>query len=116
MQKIIAALIAAIAFVFATRETIVALKKQIADRDQIITDLHTAIDANRANDAALEQAVLDAKDAQKVAEEALAVLNAEIALGNAKAEELAASITADPAIPVTVDPDTGEVTPVDPVV
>lgn len=105
MQNIIAALTAAIAFVFSSRATIAALKQQIADRDKIIDELHAAVVADQADDASLEQAATDAKAAQKKAEDALAEINGQIESGNTKADELAAAITADPEIPISVNAD-----------
>jgi hypothetical protein len=124
MQRILAALTAALAFVFGSRENIAGLKTQIADRDAIITtqnatiaDLHTQLDAAVAGDAADAAALQASKDAQaqslaaqQAAETALAQVNADIESAGAKADELAASITADSAIPLKVATD-GTVTP-----
>lgn len=110
IQKFITIITNLIALIFDGRKTVADLKQQVADRDKIIADLHTAIDANTANDVALVQAKADALAAQKVAEEALAATNAEIADASAKADALAASITADPVVPITVTTD-GTVTP-----
>jgi len=105
MQKILAALTTAIAFVFSTRGTIAALKQQIADRDKTIADLLAALEAENADDAALEAAAEAARAAQTKAEADLAAILQANAEATLKADELLAAISADPSIPITVDPD-----------
>ena len=75
IKKVIDALVAALEFVLGSKANVVALKKEVADRDKIIADLQAAIEAE----------------------------NAEIAVANEKADALAAQITADPEVPVVVD-------------
>lgn len=112
MKRILEILTAALAFVFGNKAAIEALKKQIADRDNIIRVLNETILDENADDEALLQAAKDAQAAQAAAETSLSEINASISAASLKAEELAAEITADPEVPITVDPETGTVTPV----
>lgn len=125
MQKILAALTAALAFVFGNKTNIAALKQQIADRDTVIAEQNTRIEDllkvvedDKTDDAALEAAAATAREGQAAAETRTAeleaahtALTAEITTAEEKAAELAASISADSSIPITVDPGTGAVTP-----
>ncbi len=110
MNKILTVLTAALSFVFGSRETVAALKIEIANRDQIITDLRAAVEVGNADDASLEAAALAAREAQAKAESDLAAVLAANTEAEAKADELAAAISADPTIPLTVAAD-GTVTP-----
>lgn len=122
MNKIIAALVAALAWVLGAKETTASLKQQIEERDKAIAerdtqieDLLKAIEDDKVDDAALQAAATEARAAQTTAEAQreqlateLADLNAQLETATSKADELAANITADPAIPVEVTP-AGEV-------
>lgn len=110
MQQVLSVLIAALAFVFSSKTHTAELNQQIADRDKIIDDLHTSLTADDADKASLAKAADDAKAAQAAAEKSLADLNASIAESQAKAAELAQSITDNPEIPLSVDAATGTVT------
>lgn len=103
MQKIIAALIAAIAFVTGAKANTTALQAEIAKRDQNITDLQTALADEKATDATLQAALEKSQADQKAAEDSLAAVNADIEAANAKADELTTAINADAAIPVEVN-------------
>lgn len=113
MTKIIAALTSALAFVFGSRETIKALKQQVADRDKTIADLLAAHAADDADDASLEAAAVAAREAQAKAEAELKAITDANAEAEAKADELAQALSADPEVPIIVSQD-GTVTPQEP--
>lgn len=123
MNKILQALIAALAFVTNSRANIAALRKQVADLTTVNTQLHAALDAANA-DTALEPDMLkqiaDLKaQRDQIQSDHQATLDS-IAAGETKAQELATSISENPDIPITQDPTTGSITlpaaPPDPVV
>ncbi len=111
MTKLIAIITSLVALIFGDRKTIAALQAQIVEKDQTITDLLAAIEADKVDDASLEAAAEAAKLKQEEAEAALKLTKDEITAAEAKADELVASITADPEVPVTVNPQDGTVTP-----
>lgn len=110
IQKLVKIITDLIALIFGDRAAIKALNEQIASLNKIIDDLHAAATTDAADDAALEAAAADAKAAQKIAEDELTATTAELAAATVKADELVASISADPAVPITVAQD-GTVTP-----
>ena len=93
MNKILAVLQAALDFVFGRKQVIADLKQQIVDLNVIIVDLRAAVEANGSNDTELVQAAADAKAAQKVAEDALVQINADILAAEVKADELTAAMS-----------------------
>lgn len=141
MNKIISALAAAIIFVIGIKakltEALATVKERdktidernasIAEKDKRIADLLAAIDAENADDSALQKAAADARAAQTEAEarakereeeahaarQALSELETGITEATAKADSLTTEISADPDIPITVGADgqvsTGEV-------
>lgn len=117
MQKILAALSAALAFVLGHKDNINALKKQVADRDAIIKErdaeierLLVIIEDDKTDDAALEAAAVESREKQEAAEQRTKVLEDErkafdeqLVLAETEAQKLADSISADTDIPMTVE-------------
>lgn len=133
MNKIISALAAAIVFVVGIKaklsdalatvkerdKTIDERNATIAEKDKRIADLITAIEAENADDSALEKAAAGARAAQTEAEarakereeeahaarQALIDLETGITEATAKADSLTTEISDDPEIPITVGAD-----------
>jgi len=116
MNKILAALAAAITFVLGQKDNINALKKQVSDRDEIIKErdaeikrLVDLLDAETLDDAALGAAVKEAREKQTAAETRAgeletqrAALDESIKAAEAEADKLTDSINVDPDIAVNI--------------
>ncbi len=125
MKTILAALTLAFAIITGSKERETALKAEIASRDEVIrqkdvviADLNAALEAENLDDAALTAAVEEANAkqsasdvAKNAAEASLATVNASIAEGETKAQELVTLINSSNEIPANVDPSTGELIP-----